>query len=118
VLIALHECHDDTLLNSSHPVLTMLDLPPQGVLCYIELANKGQQAYLKEIGILREDESNLLQIDRGAFALSSLVGARAKRIVGIRVGPEEAAAYKAYCMSHGHLLPDDFPDFQDAGGND
>jgi hypothetical protein len=84
-------------------------------LCYIELNNKGQLNTLKEWGILNHDESNLLELDGGVFSLSSMIGTRAHRIIGVRVMAENVERYKAYCAKHEDSMPPDYPFFGSDG---
>jgi hypothetical protein len=68
-------CNNITVLNGLHAFILMKELPEKGVIIVIQCFDRGQKSYIKKIGLLNPDDSNLVIMRDGKpFNISSPVG--------------------------------------------
>jgi hypothetical protein len=75
VILALLGCDNDTVINCLHAFLRADPFPARGIIFVIECYQKGQLQFLKKLGVIDEDEGNIVkQRDGSPFKISDLVG--------------------------------------------
>lgn len=101
----------EILVGGCLAIMLMKVMPPTGVLVFAQLMKGEDKAYIKEAGLLREDETNLLTNAKGEpFFMQGRVGSCHKSFIGFRVTEEERNEFGAFLHANrDRLVPDNFP---------
>jgi hypothetical protein len=103
-------CENKSVLNALHAFLLMDRLPERGVLIAIEFFTSKQHEWLKKIGLLDEDEGNVvLTADGIPFSFSKLVGGRCKHFLIVRGKEKQQETMQEKTKYMIEEFPPDYP---------
>jgi hypothetical protein len=103
-------CRNKTVLNGLHAFILMKTLPERGVIIAVELFNKAQKGFLKKIGLLDNDDANLMRQEDGSpWHVIGLVGASPKIHLVINAKEKQQTRVRQRITYWRGDFPDDFP---------